>query len=71
MYGRIHYENETGEFRVLDCPDQAIYERELNIACRWIEDEPRRPLGMWGERFVTYSDGSVDLAHLAMQRQRA
>lgn len=23
------------------------------------------------ERFITYSDGSVDLAHLAMQRQRS
>jgi hypothetical protein len=50
MYGRIHYENEAGEFRTLDCPDQSTYERELNIACKWIEAEPRRPLGMWGER---------------------
>jgi hypothetical protein len=52
MYGRIHYENEAGEFRTLDCPDQQTYERELNIACKWIEHEPRRPLGVHGERFI-------------------
>jgi hypothetical protein len=50
MYGRIHYENESGEFIVLHCQDRETYELELNRACRWIEAEPRRPLGMWGER---------------------
>ena len=50
MYGRIHYSNESGKFLMIHCQDKSTYERELNSACRWIEAEPRRPLGMWGER---------------------
>jgi hypothetical protein len=61
MYGRIHYENETGEFRVLDCETHADYERELNIACKWIEAEPRRRLGIWGERFNPTPTEALDL----------
>ena len=50
MFGKVHYENEGGEFLVVPCADQESYERELATGCRWIEDEPRRFLNLWGER---------------------
>jgi hypothetical protein len=55
MYGRIHYENEKGEFHTEDFATEAEYEQALERGCKWIEDEPRRPLGMWGERRLSES----------------
>lgn len=55
MYGIVHYENETGEFHTVPCESEAEYEKELAVGCRWIEDEPRRFLNLWGERIAVQS----------------
>jgi hypothetical protein len=56
MYGRIHYENESGEsgtvnltVRVVDCETRADYERELEDGCRWVESARNEFRNLWGE----------------------
>jgi hypothetical protein len=56
MYGRIHYENESGEsgtvnltVRVVDCETRADYERELQDGCRWVESARNEFRNLWGE----------------------
>ena len=49
MYGRIHYEAETGEKSMVECQTEADYQRELKAGCRWVEDEPRQLRNIWGE----------------------
>jgi hypothetical protein len=50
LFGIVHYENEDGEFLVVPCSDPVTYQKEIAVACRWVESEPRRVLNVWGER---------------------
>lgn len=58
MFGKVHYENEAGEFRVVECPDEATYENELAAGIRWVEESPRLARDVWGERIKTADDYS-------------
>lgn len=60
MYGRIHYENETGVLRTVNCETEADYQQELEAGCRWVEDEPRQFRNLWGEVCENCGGSGVD-----------